>query len=1199
MKKRMLILLLMVCLVVALFPVTSNAATGDSYIKVSTPQAGSTYLFVAYDINTELRPGGYPKDPKDTVLDLPWGTNGSQQFNWYNSKNLLTSTADLNELEFELEAANQSHNGNTGYYLKSKASGYVDVRQTLSGYSNPMDTTITGDNGNQYKITDKLYVTYPHTCISSAQSRVWYWNGWHQAFYTLYTSDIYSIGTKISMDYCIMHTNNGIGIVSWDLYNDVYTNAPLYLMGINPGYDSRYVTIPDHVYKNCQYYFANDTSLLALSTSADYTEMYQSSSFPTFERRKAHLYEKVEAYRSSNIDFYLDNNKWSGCSYQVKLEDTRGFEYQSPVNNGTASFSNVISGIYSIIVDGEDTGLTVDLSVDNANKTLDYYNIELQDMERVGHVYPLTSPYRIRYDVDKYKFSGQTLQFLKNTQLQVLPGVYSTGGKNYEYVYDWGGLLIGTASSVKEPTLIVDKAGLISLKVTGYLNVTHSATPKSVEYQKGNIYPLENIFDIDSNAGSRKYTIEGANSSQAYLCTDNGIMNENGQYIRIFERGSYSIKLNTARNHTTFYSEGSAISSISALDSQDPPPAPESASITASSITLQEIQGAEYKMDDGAWQASTTFTGLDPFKDYTFYARFLETETQLLSDSSPGTVITTLKADQVAPSAPVLDSISASSITLKEIQGAEYKMKDGEWQDSTSFTDLDPAATYTFYARLKETDTQFPSPASPATDITTLKAEQTAPDAPILDSKTASSITLQEIQGAEYKMNEGAWQASTNFTGLDPITAYTFYARLKETDTQFPSPASQGTVITTLQAEQDAPDAPILDSKSASSITLQEIQGAEYKMNDGEWQDSATFVGLDPITDYTFYARFLETTTHLLSESSPGTVITTLKADQDAPDAPVSDNISATSVTLKEIQGAEYKMDEGEWQDGASFTGLDPAATYTFYARLKETDTQFPSPASQGTVITTLQAEQDAPHAPILHSKSAHAITLQEIQGAEYKMNDGEWQDSATFTGLDPITEYTFYARFAETTTKFASPVSIGTAITTLDKLPQTLINTLTGISIDGNIHVHAMMRVEEGVLDQQGRCAACDAIRRWMKDDAYVLLYYKDISLTEDYEGVLTLTIPVDAKYNGKTMTILHCAKGTLKRYTSIVKDGTVSFVVTELSPFAVFAKKEDVKEVPTTGESNIAQVSGFLFLSVGFALFLIAKRRKHYQGA
>ena len=96
----------MVCLVVALFPVTSNAAAGDDYVKVSTPQAGSTYLFVAYDINTELRPGGYPKDPKDTVLDLPWGTNGSQQFNWYNSKNLLPSTSEQNLLEFELQADN-------------------------------------------------------------------------------------------------------------------------------------------------------------------------------------------------------------------------------------------------------------------------------------------------------------------------------------------------------------------------------------------------------------------------------------------------------------------------------------------------------------------------------------------------------------------------------------------------------------------------------------------------------------------------------------------------------------------------------------------------------------------------------------------------------------------------------------------------------------------------------------------------------------------------------------------------------------------------------------------------------------------------------------------------------------------------------------------------------------------------------------
>jgi hypothetical protein len=74
--------------------------------------------------------------------------------------------------------------------------------------------------------------------------------------------------------------------------------------------------------------------------------------------------------------------------------------------------------------------------------------------------------------------------------------------------------------------------------------------------------------------------------------------------------------------------------------------------------------------------------------------------------------------------------------------------------------------------------------------ITTLKLAQSAPPAPTLANKTADSVTLNTITGAEYSNDGSVWQTSETFSGLTPGTQYSFYARMKEDTTYGASPAS-------------------------------------------------------------------------------------------------------------------------------------------------------------------------------------------------------------------------------------------------------------------------------------------------------------------------------------------------------------------------------------------------------------------------
>ena len=92
--------------------------------------------------------------------------------------------------------------------------------------------------------------------------------------------------------------------------------------------------------------------------------------------------------------------------------------------------------------------------------------------------------------------------------------------------------------------------------------------------------------------------------------------------------------------------------------------------------------------------------------------------------------------------------------------------------------------------------------------LTVTKASQTAPAAPTMASRTTDSVTLNAISSGQgtvqygyVKGNSGTpnnWQNGTTFSGLQPGTDYTFYARYAGNDYYEPSPASEGLTVTTL-----------------------------------------------------------------------------------------------------------------------------------------------------------------------------------------------------------------------------------------------------------------------------------------------------------------------------------------------------------------------------------------------------------------
>ncbi len=377
------------------------------------------------------------------------------------------------------------------------------------------------------------------------------------------------------------------------------------------------------------------------------------------------------------------------------------------------------------------------------------------------------------------------------------------------------------------------------------------------------------------------------------------------------------------------------------------------------------------------------------------------------------------------PVAPTLAAKSSDSITLKAVNGYEYRRGNGSWQSSPAFTGLSAGTTYSFYQRVAATSSSKASAASPALTVTTDRSTVSAPPAPTLVSKTAGSVTLKAINGYEYRKGNGSWQSSPAFTGLSAGTTYSFYQRVAATSVSNASAESPVLTVTTDKKTVSAPVAPIVSSSAPESVTLKSVSGCEYSKNGSTWQDSPVFSGLTPGTSYTFYQRVKETGISYASASTKITV-TTPKRTVGAPGTLSAQAVKDTSITLKSLgTGVEYSKDNGKtWQTSPLFSGLISNTSYTFVARYAETATSYAGTLSAAYTVKTDYTSVAAPAAPTLVSISGKTVTLRVGSGLQYSKDGGKtWQNSSVFT-LPSYGTYSFVCRKAATDRCYASPAS-------------------------------------------------------------------------------------------------------------------------------------------------------------------------------
>jgi len=475
------------------------------------------------------------------------------------------------------------------------------------------------------------------------------------------------------------------------------------------------------------------------------------------------------------------------------------------------------------------------------------------------------------------------------------------------------------------------------------------------------------------------------------------------------------------------------------------PSAPTMASRTSSSITLNTISGAEYRLSTNptGWQDSPTFTGLTPDTDYTFYARLKETAT---ADASPESAAATIRTGKAALTGTVTISGSAMfgqtltavtsglssnpSVTLGTLS---YQWKRGGTAipgangSTYTLTQDDIGQTITVTVTAANCDGERTSSATG----TVTKATQTAPAAPTMASKTAVSITLTSISGAEYQLGTtGVWQDSETFTGLTPNTGYTFYARLKETATHSASPASAASaVITTEKAVLGG--TVTISGNAVYGQTLTAITTGLASTPSGalgtlsyQWKrggvdipgaNSSAYVITQ--TDIGQTLTVTVTAVNCDGDVTSASTVQVAKAPQAAP--PLVYSISGNTVTITSVSGAEYKFESDS--DAPQGWGVTNTYNFTTGAELTLSIRLAASATHELSAETTLMVDTSlsTPGAPAAftlqvtaNGDTDYTVTIPTTPGAEYSFNGVAWSSTNSTTG-QPGETITGYKRIA------------------------------------------------------------------------------------------------------------------------------------------------------------------------------------------
>ena len=236
--------------------------------------------------------------------------------------------------------------------------------------------------------------------------------------------------------------------------------------------------------------------------------------------------------------------------------------------------------------------------------------------------------------------------------------------------------------------------------------------------------------------------------------------------------------------------------------------------------------------------------------------------------------------------------------------------------------------------------------------------------------------------------------------------------------------------------------------------TVTPVPDAEYRMNDGNWQESNVFTGIKPGTqNVTFSARIREDDCYEAGEVKTSDPVSFAKLNREMPKLSytVKDGENGSKiVTIDPVEGAVYYNNDGKTDSNVFTVPADKLENVTIGIQLPETDIYLASKENKRTVNLSLET-QTAPEAAVLTAKVNTAGTGYDIivtepkaeEGVTYEYsndpldNFGTLEQLTGLTNVAPGDEVVIYVRKAAVKgKKNASPATACSIKTDLIKAP-------------------------------------------------------------------------------------------------------------------------------------------------------------------
>ncbi|GEM_PF-2255136 len=514
----------------------------------------------------------------------------------------------------------------------------------------------------------------------------------------------------------------------------------------------------------------------------------------------------------------------------------------------------------------------------------------------------------------------------------------------------------------------------VSDPLTG--TVTISGTPKFGEQLTANVTGSNNTGTLSYKWKRAGSDISGAIASTYTLAEADITKSISVEVTSSVESGAIS---------------STATANISKAD-KAAPAQPTLANKTQNSITLNTVNGCEYAVDGGTWQASAEFTSLSANTQYSITQRYAETNTHSASVASTALNVTTNKEQGNLFNGYFFDN-SSWDITNGELIFSGNKVStEGNNSMTTAFINFKKALASTEKLTL---NISFSNVTNFATSgwagISLYTGGKTGTEQIFIGS--LGNKSNWGIAGAAINNSISYSKTSAN---VDIVFTYVYHSGAWTLDID--GEKKSGTIATNLAFNAFRIGA---DTNNNADIAISDIVATAESVG--------VLTGAVAISGTPKYGEKL--TANVTGSNNSGTL--------------------------------KY-----QWKRAGSEISGATANTYTLTETdiTKKVSVAVTSSIESGTISATetaivTKADKNAPAKPTVASKTDISITLNEVTGCEYAIDGGVWQTSATFTGLTKETQYSFTQRFAETGTHNVSAVS---AALTVETATASLTGTVT-----------------------------------------------------------------------------------------------------------------------------------------------------------